>query len=167
MADSARIGRTSARMQIIGCLLVAACCVLPSLAVSINFDNCLSQSLQKDQPYQLQFVPLFVDASYILDAKDDSNHILRVEVRGNVTGSFPKVNSLPPASDVEYWNSNSTDDNNGKIVDVPFPRGANKFTTLFNQVNVATYEPWSDSVKFCEGVQNGSCPLAPIFQGNA
>ena len=144
------------------CLLLLASLWVPTSAVFIDFSNCLAQSVQNDTPLQLQFVPKFVDAKF---NTTDSAYALNVTVWGNVTGSLPLAN-LPPYGDIEYWNNNATANNNGKIVDVPFPDSANKFTTLFNKVNVLTYMPWSHSVDFCSALINGTCPLMPSFAGN-
>jgi len=143
-------------------LLVASLWVVPTCAVFIDFSNCLTQAVQNNRPLQLQLVPKFVDAQFNTSG---SAHKLSVTVWGNVTGSLPLAN-LPPSNDTDYWNSNTTDTNNGKIVDVPFPDSANKFTTLFNKVNVLTYMPWSHSVDFCSSLVNATCPLVPSFSAN-
>lgn len=71
-------------------------------------------------------------------------------------------------NDTAYWEGNSTN-LGGKILDSPEPDAANpKLTTLFNKVNVLTYEPWSESVRFCDQLGNGyDCPLGPNFTANA
>lgn len=106
---------------------------------------------------------MFVDA--VFNATDPA-HNLKVTVWGNVTGSLPLV-ALPAWDDTEYWdNTNNTD---GKIQDVPDPDGANKLTTLYNKVNVLTYEPWSQdpALEWCNELVNASCPLGPSFNANA
>ena len=96
----------------------------------------------------------------------DSSHNLHITVWGNVTGSGPEnLVTLPPANDT-YWTSNRTD-LGGKIEDNPSPDDVKKLTTLFNKVNVLTYEPWSETVEFCNQLINATCPLAPSFNANA
>jgi hypothetical protein len=145
-------------------VLIASLWVIPTSAVFIDFQNCLSQSYQNDVPLQLQFDPLFMDAVF---NTTDSSHNLHITVWGNVTGSGPEnLVLLPPANDT-YWTSNQTN-LGGKIEDNPTgPDGVNKLTTLFNKVNVLTYEPWSQTVEFCNQLINASCPLAPSFTANA
>jgi hypothetical protein len=115
-------------------------------------------------PLQLQFDPLYLDAVF---NTTDSSHNLHITVWGNVTGSGPEnLVILPPANNTAYWNSNQTN-LGGKIEDNPTPDGVNKLTTLFNKVNVLTYEPWSETVEFCNQLINATCPLAPSFNANA
>jgi hypothetical protein len=144
-------------------VLIASMWIVPTSAVMIDFQNCLSESYQSDTPLQLQFDPLFVNAVF---NTTDSSHNLNITVYGNVTGSSPLV-VLPNSTDTDYWNSNQTN-LGGKIENIPYPPpGANFYTTLFNKVNVLTYEPWSDTVKFCDQLLNAACPLAPSFNANA
>ncbi|RDW73979.1 hypothetical protein BP5796_07421 [Coleophoma crateriformis] len=142
-------------------VLIATLWIHPTSAVLIEFQNCLSQSWQHNTPYLLQFDPKYVDAVF---NTTDPSHNLKVTVWGNVTGSLPLVN-LPSSNDTEYWqNANETA---GKIADIPDPSGANKYTTLYNKVNVLTYEPWSQTLDWCNQLQNATCPLAPSFNANA
>ena len=140
-------------------ILVASLWIMPASAAMIGFQNCLSESYQNNVPLQLQFVPLFFDA--VFDT-ENTMHNLRVTVYGNVTGSGPGniIPILPPLNDTDYWNSNQTGP--GKIEDIPDP-GVDKLTTLFNKVNVLTYQPWNESTDFCGRLVNISCPLAPVF----
>ncbi|KAL2072520.1 hypothetical protein VTL71DRAFT_11863 [Oculimacula yallundae] len=144
-------------------VLIASLWIVPVSAVLVGFQNCLSDAVQNNAPLQLQFVPLFVDASF---NTTDPNHQLLITVWGNVTGStagkIPRL-LLPGANDTEYWNSNLTV-NGGKIADSPFPLAeVPKLTTLSNKVNVLTYEPWSQDLQFCNVLINGSCPFGPRF----
>jgi hypothetical protein len=145
-------------------VLIASLWIIPTSAVFIDFQNCLSESYQNDQPLQLQFDPLYLNAVF---NTTDSSHNLNITVWGNVTGSGPtNLVVLQPANNTRYWNSSQTN-LGGKIEDNPDPTGANKLTTLFNKINVLTYEPWSDTVEFCDQLINASCPLAPSFTANA
>lgn len=147
-------------------VLIASLLIIPASAVFVEFQNCLSEGTQNNEPLELQWVPLFVDAKF--DTVNKS-HGLLVTVWGNITGSTvgtaPRL-VLPPANDTEYWSGNSTL-NGGKILDLPFPEGAAKYTTLSNKVNVLTYEPYSKDVEFCNYLINGTCPLGPRFNVNA
>ncbi|KAH7364215.1 integral membrane protein-like protein [Rhexocercosporidium sp. MPI-PUGE-AT-0058] len=143
--------------------LIASLCIVPASAVLIDFQNCLSDAAKNNQPLQLQFVPLFVDAIF---NTTDPKQQLAVTVWGNITGSTvgdaPRL-VVPPGNDTDYWNGNSTF-NGGKIVDSPYPDAAvPKLTTLSNKVNILTYEPWSEDVDFCNLLINASCPLGPRF----
>jgi hypothetical protein len=52
----------------------------------------------------------------------------------------------------------------GKILDNPDPDSTDpKLTTLFNEVNVLTYSPYSHATDFCNELENGTCPLGPVF----
>jgi hypothetical protein len=137
---------------------------IPTSAVFIEFQNCLSDAVQTNSPLQLQFVPMYVDAKF--NTTGPSNN-LQVTVWGNVTGSGPEQFVILPApNDTGYWDSNQTN-LGGKILDEPDPNAAApKLTTLLNKVDVLTYEPWSDSVDFCSQLINASCPLAPSFYAN-
>lgn len=138
-------------------LLLATLFVVPTSAVFIDFTNCLSQSYQDDTPIQLQFVPKYVDAKF---DTHNSTHALSVTVYGNVTGQTGNT-AVPGANDTEYWNSNSTIQG-GKIEDI-YDANTKVLTTLFEKVDVLTYEPWNDNLDFCDQVRNGECPLGPIF----
>ncbi|KAF4637043.1 hypothetical protein G7Y89_g1045 [Cudoniella acicularis] len=141
--------------------------IIPATAVFIDFENCLSQSVQNEGPLlQLQFVPYFVDAVF---NTTDPSHNLQLTVYGNVTGSGPEPTSrrvLPPWNDTLYWNSNQTD-LGGKFENIPDPTADfPKFTTLFNKVDVLTYEPYNNTVNFCDQLVNTPCPLSPNFSLN-
>lgn len=144
-------------------LLTALLGAVPTSAVFIKFENCLSESVQTNSPLQLQFVPMFMDAKF--DTAHPEN-ALQVTVWGNVTGSgTDQLVVLPPPSD-PYWDSSQAN-LGGKIQDLPDPTASSpKLTTLSNKVNVLTYEPWSEPVDFCAQLVNASCPLAPRFFAN-
>ncbi|KAK5651746.1 hypothetical protein OQA88_11708 [Cercophora sp. LCS_1] len=132
-----------------------------SLAAFVRFDNCLLESYKTNNPVPLQWVPLFVDASF---NTTDPKHTLRVTMWGNVTGSFTDV-QLPPGNSSD-WNDPAKLD--GKILDEPDPDAPNpKLTTLHSKVEFLTYEPWSENTNFCQdSLANASCPLAPVFNTN-
>ncbi|CAG8954383.1 hypothetical protein HYFRA_00006010 [Hymenoscyphus fraxineus] len=153
-------------------ILVLGLWILPTAAIDIQFENCLSDSAQKDEPLQLQLMPLFMDA--VFDTENE-NHTLFVRVWVNVTGSGPERRIVPqdlPPWDDGYWTDLNDTGRGGKIIDEPNPelRATNesKATTLFNKVNVLTYEPWSNNggERFCDVLVNGSCPLAPRQRAN-
>lgn len=132
----------------------------PVLAVLLHrFENCLPESVKAGLPLELQWVPLYVGATF--DNKGPS-HNLRVTVWGNVTGAYnPTTVTLPAWNSDEWSNPNFTD---GKIVDDPFPDSANLLTTLHSKIDVLTYEPYAADFDFCNGsLTNASCPLGPVF----
>jgi hypothetical protein len=132
----------------------------PTHAVLLQkFENCLPASTKQSDPAELQWVPLYVGATF--DNKGPS-HNLRVTVWGNVTGAYnPTTVSLPAWNSDEWGSPNFTD---GKIVDDPFPTTANLLTTLHSKIDVLTYEPYSADFDFCNGsLTNATCPLGPVF----
>jgi hypothetical protein len=145
-------------------ILVASLWILPTSAVFLDFQNCLSNDYKQNTPTQLQFVPKFLNARF---NSTNPDHSLNVTVWGSVAGSGPEhLVLLPPANDTDYWRSNQTN-LGGKILDIPEPDSAQpKITTLFNKVNVLTYEPFQESTAFCGRILNGTCPLAPAFDAN-
>lgn len=161
-------------------VLIASLWIMPASAVLIDFQNCLSDTVQNSgngNPSQrdLQITPLFVNAVF---NTTDPNHNLNVTVWGNVSGSAIATGTkyvLPSANDTAYWNSNDTSAG-GKILNEPYPEDPHPFyTTLSNKVNVLTYEPWNNLENFCDEIaaysnashSNYSCPLAPSFSANA
>lgn len=131
-------------------------------AVSLPFDNCLPDnyiySNQAAGEAQLQWVPLHLEAVFDLNSP---NHNLRVTVWGNVTG---KVGSDP----LPAWNDSAWSDPKGvplgKILAQSAPNTPNSnATTLHTKVDVATYEPFTSDVYFCDNLLNGPCPLGPVF----
>ncbi|CAK7210776.1 hypothetical protein SCUCBS95973_000903 [Sporothrix curviconia] len=143
-------------------LLVLLAClgIRPARAVSVAFQNCLPDDyLNNKDPVLLQWVPLYVDASF--SDVGDGNRSLLVTMYGNVTGSRTST-PLPP------WNSslwNDPSDTDGKILREPdSTSSAPKLTTLHNKIEVLTYEPWNNDTDFClDSLTNASCPLAPVF----
>lgn len=116
-----------------------------------------------DKPTRLQWVPLFVDASF--DDQDD-RHTLKLTMWGNVTGVASSGNiTLPPPGSPD-WNDTSKQD--GKIVGVPEPFSANpKVTTLFTNINVLTYSEATERTDFCnQSLRNAHCPLGPVWEVN-
>lgn len=158
--EATRAVRTGPRRRLLQYglgLIAASLCVAPVQAVLVPFENCLSESYIGNVPKKLQFTPMFVDASF--DASSDA-HNLRFKVYGNVSGAYTNVN-LPPANDPAWSNPKITD---GKIENVPQP--VYKYTTLYNKINVLTYQPWSQFLNFCDQVENGVCPLGPAFSAD-
>ncbi|KFX90073.1 hypothetical protein O988_08356 [Pseudogymnoascus sp. VKM F-3808] len=155
-----RAVRTAPRLRLLQYglgLLALSLCLAPVQAVLVPFENCLPESYTDSVPKKLQFTPLFVDASF--DASTDE-HNLRFKVYGNVSGAYTNVN-LPPANDPAWANPKITD---GKIENLPQP--VFKYTTLYNKINVVTYQPWSQYLNFCDQVENGECPLGPAFSAD-
>ncbi|OAF58591.1 hypothetical protein VC83_05111 [Pseudogymnoascus destructans] len=138
-------------------LIAASLCVTPVQAVLVPFENCLQQSYINSVPKKLQFTPTFVDVSF--DAATDP-HNLRFKVYGNVSGAYTNVN-LPTGNDPAWSDPKFTD---GKIENLPQP--IYKYTTLYNKINVLTYQPWSQFLNFCDQLDNGVCPLGPAFSAD-
>ena len=150
--------RLAAFSHIVALLFFVA--LLPHLASAafIAFDNCLPDTYVNNDPALLQWVPLFVDASF---DTENPNHTLRVTMWGNVTGKSTNV-TLPPWNSSDWSDPSKTD---GKIVDLPDPNSPKpKRTTLHSKVEVLSYEPWNETKDFCDSaLLNGSCPLPPVF----
>lgn len=141
-------------------LLFLSFLLQPAHAVLLQkFENCLPASTKQSDPAELQWIPLYVGATF--DNKGPS-HNLRVTVWGNVTGAYnPTTVSLPAWNSDEWGNPNFTD---GKIIDDPFPTTANLLTTLHSKIDVLTYEPYAADFDFCNGsLTNATCPLGPVF----
>ncbi|KAK3956372.1 hypothetical protein QBC32DRAFT_136916 [Pseudoneurospora amorphoporcata] len=173
--SSARItpgSHTSSRLMLrfpgrLKCLFLLALQLLwvqSATAVLIPFNNCLDKSYQMDKPTRLQWVPLFVDASF--DDQDD-RHTLKLTMWGNVTGVATSENITLPAPGSPDWNDTSKHD--GKIVGVPEPDSANpKVTTLFTNINVLTYNEATERTDFCnQSLKHGACPLGPVWDFNS
>lgn len=146
------------RPSLILSLVLVLAFTQPIFAVRIPFSNCLPDSYRFNDPPLIQFTPLYADA--VFDTENDS-HNLQVIVWGNVSGSS-NTDPLPPPND-PYWQDD--DETNGKIIRLPEPDAKDlRSTTLYRRVNILTFEPWHVAVDFCEnGVVNGSCPLAPVW----
>lgn len=124
------------------------------------FTNCLSESYRENDPTLLQWVPLYAEARF---DTENTSHNLEVIVYGNVTGT--RENVTLPAPDDPYWDNN--DDTPGKIIRTPKSGEGKKATTLFRKVNVATFEPFTEVVDFCQaGLVNAQCPLGPVFNND-
>lgn len=130
----------------------------PAAAVLLtDWQNCLDDSVKYGEPRELQWSPLYLEASY---EKGDVARTLRVTTWGNVSGSYGGV-ALPAWNSLEWDDANFTD---GKIVRNPFPTTAARLTTLHDKVDVLTYEPYAADFDFCEdALTNRSCPLGPVF----
>lgn len=158
--SAGRLRYGSRMMSKSACLLGSLLWMQAASAVLIPYENCLpddyiwSAHVENQNETQLQWVPLFVDAKFDLESP---NHTLLVTVWGNVTG---RVGSgvLPDWNSTDWDNSTLALD--GKILNQP--DGAN-LTTLHSKVDVATYTPYSSDKNFCDNVNNGSCPLGPVF----
>ncbi|RMZ77171.1 hypothetical protein DV737_g4506, partial [Chaetothyriales sp. CBS 132003] len=128
-------------------------------AAYVEFGNCLDSSIVNSEPRLLQFVPLNVSARF--DQSTDS-HNLNVTVWGNVTGQATEQ-QYPLPDDASWSDPNSTF---GKIVDIS--QANNKYTTLFADFSVLSYNPYvAQPARFCASLINGQCPLAPSFYVNA
>ncbi|KAI1470079.1 uncharacterized protein F4812DRAFT_421448 [Daldinia caldariorum] len=162
---TARNSRISSLSSVIVGSLVASTWICTASAVNVTFNNCLdSNYIYSNQPaeqVQLQWVPLYADAKF---DTQNPNHNLIVTVWGNVTGRVG-VDTLPPW-DSPRWNE-PDQVLNGKIQNEPepnLPAAQRKVTTLYYKVGVATYEPYHNTVNFCNNIINGSCPLGPVFK---
>lgn len=135
-----------------------------STAAFINFGNCLSPNIiNADSPPPLQFVPLFVWATFNTSAE---SHNLNVTAYGNVNG-LATVQAYPNHTDPQWTNPNDTV---GKIPDI-YGSGTGAlyttFTTVFNVLDYTPYAP--DAARFCNTSSLTPCPIAPVFNftGNA
>lgn len=141
-------------MQIL--LFAVLILVTPLAAVSVDFENCLSPNTINSDPKQLQFTPLFVNATF--DAISAS-HNLNITVYGNVSG-IATSEKLPPLGDPRWNNSK---DNIGKIPNVPT---TGKLRTVIKAFfNVLDYRPYTaQPVAFCDDILQGQCPVGPVFE---
>ena len=133
----------------------------PAAAVFINFENCLSPGVIDSDPRQLQFVPLYVWATF--NSTSDS-YGLNVTVYGNVTGVATQDTPIPNATDPSWNNPNDTV---GKIPDLGGVPPDQKFTTFTTQFNVLDYTPYDPPPeRFCNSSALTPCPFAPVFALN-
>jgi hypothetical protein len=132
--------------------------ISPTTAALIDFNNCLPTSILKSDPLQLQFIPLDVSATYNLS---DPLHPLNVTIYGNVSGTTDGSTYSYSPSDPRWTNSSST---YGKIWDLGTT--TNKYTTLLTDFDVLSYVPWHNGTPFCSTVNQGECPLGPVFNAN-
>ena len=159
--------RLSGRLKCLFLLALQLLWVQSATAVLIPFDNCLDKSYQMDKPTRLQWVPLFVDASFERFDGPDDRHTLKLTMWGNVTGVAASGNiTLPSPDNSDFWKDPSKHD--GKIVAVPEPESTQpKVTTLFTNINVLTYNEATERTDFCrQSLNQGTCPLAPVWDFN-
>ena len=164
-AGSERTRRSKGPLSLVSSVksvLVSSILAQVATAAFIPFENCLPESYKNNIPVPLQWVPLYVDATF---NTTDPKHKLEVTMWGNVTGAFFNV-TLPPASSPDWADPMKTD---GKILDEPDPGAPNPMlTTLHSKINFLTYIPWNDNTNFCNtSLHNATCPLAPLFDGNS
>ena len=138
------------------CLLSLS--ISPTVAVLLNFDNCLDKAILDSDPLQLQYVPLDVAVRFNLS---DPLYPLNVTVYGNVSGTADGSSNYPSMYDPSWNNTNST---TGKIVNLDTSN--NMYTTLLTSFNVLSYVPWHEPSQFCNSVIQGECPLGPVFYYN-
>lgn len=132
--------------------------IVPSAhAVFVNFENCLDRRTIEADPLPLQFVPLHVWA--VFDTEEDNN--LNITVFGNVSGTATK--EPYPAPDDPHWLD--PEEELGKIVDLS--KSNNKYSTLLAKLSVLSFTPHEKPSRFCNSVNQGECPLSPVFDANA
>ena len=139
-------------------LLVIVLHIRLSTAVFINFDNCLGPDVvDSSDPQLLQFVPLFVWASFDTGA---NSYNLNVTAYGDIAGlAFNQ--SYPNQSDPQWANPNDTV---GKIPDVYGSGPSGVYTTFTTEFNVLDYTPYAPAAaRFCNTSSLRACPLAPVF----
>ena len=139
-------------------LLVFLALIPPyTTAAFLRFENCLDSGIIESDPKQLQFVPLFFDAKF----QTESPYNLRVTIYGNVSGQQTEGPYPPPSS--PNWQDD--EDGFGKIMNVG---SSGNWSTLLSEFSVLTYSAWDARASpFCQSVDNSSCPLGPLFRGNA
>lgn len=124
-----------------------------SRGVFIPFENCLESSVLEHLPLQLQWVPLFFDATFDTAYPNE----LQVTLYGNVTGQ-QVFGTYPPPSSPTWKDANDTF---GKIANVG---SAHNFTTLFSSFDDLSYSAWNaQPSRFCAHVTQGTCPMGPKF----
>lgn len=132
--------------------------ISPSNAVFINFENCMSPETINSEPRLLQFVPLFVWATFNASA---ARHNINITAYGNVTGMATKE-QYPAIDDPRWKNPNDTI---GKIPDV-YQR-TNNYTKYTTQLKVLDYTPYNlPGARFCNSSAFTHCPLSPVFYFN-
>lgn len=129
-----------------------------STAAFINFGNCLNPDIiNSDSPPPLQFVPLFVWATFNTSAE---SHNLNVTVYGNVAG-IATQQAYPTQTDPQWTNPNETV---GKIPDIYGSGPGALYTTFTTEFNVLDYTPYDpDAARFCNTSSLTACPIAPVF----
>lgn len=142
-------------------LTILSICIQPSSAAFIDFQNCLDPNIVNSSPLQLQFVPLFVWATF--DTVSPS-HNINVTVYGNVSGIATRE-PYPAPDDPQWDNPNKTV---GKIPDVAGQPGHELYTTFTTTLNVLDYTPYDPpATRFCNSSALTQCPLAPVRNINA
>ena len=138
-------------------LLTALLLVDCANAAFIDYNNCLDPNIvNSNNPQQLQFVPLFVWATF----NSSSSHNINVTVYGNVTG-IATQQPYPAVDDPQWKNPN---DSVGKIPDIAGPTDDQKYTTFTTEFNVLDYTPYNpDATRFCNSSALIDCPLTPVF----
>lgn len=132
-----------------------------STAAFINFGNCLSpDTINSNNPETLQFVPLFVWATFNTSAE---SYNLNVTAYGNVAG-IATQQPYPSQTDPQWTNPNDTV---GKIPDVYGSGPDALYTTFTTEFNVLDYTPYApDAARFCNTSSVTACPVAPVFNFN-
>ena len=149
------------RIPLLGIISIAICALFlprPATAYFVHFDNCLSpDTINSDHPKKLQFVPLFVWASFNSTAP---SHNLNITAYGNVDG-VARLQPYPNYTDPIWRNPNETV---GKIPDLAGELGKEKFTTFITEYDVLDYTPYHpEPVRFCNTSALTPCPWAPTF----
>ena len=138
-------------------LLILSSLVSLSSAAALNFHNCLGPNVINSSPKTLQFIPLYLNATFNPTAP---SHNINITVYGNVAGQATSQ-KLPPPGDPSWDNPNST---LGKIPDVGPGPNAN-YTTFTAEFNVLDYTPYSPpATRFCNTSSLRECPIAPYFK---
>lgn len=139
-------------------LLTTLLHVRSSTAVFVPFSNCLSPEIvSSDNPKRLQFVPLYVWATFNSSAP---SHNINVTAYGNVAG-IATQEPYPPPNDPQWRDPNATV---GKIPDVAGPAKHQKYTTFTTRFDVLDYTPYNPPpVRFCNSSALTQCPLTPVF----
>ena len=138
-------------------LLTVLVLVSQASAAYINFENCLDPNIVNSNPKELQFVPLFVWATFNTSS---ASHNLNVTVYGNVAG-IATQQEYPKWNDSQWLNPNDTV---GKIPDVAGPADDQKYTTFQTSFHVLDYTPYNpDATRFCNSSALSPCPLTPVF----
>ncbi|EEP76829.1 conserved hypothetical protein [Uncinocarpus reesii 1704] len=140
-------------------LLLLCLALAPADAALVPFENCLPDAIIRSKPAQLQFVPLFVTATFERSSEQKN---LTVTVYGNVTG-LARPGRYPPPTDPGWSDPGVTV---GKIVE--FDQSTNVYTTLSSRIDVLSFTPYRANRRpFCDALVQGECPLGPVFNANA
>ncbi len=138
-------------------LLVIFTITRPSTAAFVTFSNCMSPDIINSNPPQLQFVPLYVWATFNSSA---ASHNINVTAYGNVAG-IATQQPYPAQNDSQWRNPNDTV---GKIPDVAGPASHPLYTTFKTEFKVLDYTPYDPpAVRLCNSSSLTQCPLTPVF----